>query len=274
MPRDAVHKTGSNPSLVLDKYVEWPKRKPLTKNPREKKTEEKKLPVKRKPAWLLEERNQEFFLKKTVVPLLKNFEAKRLPSAALKDRDSLLKTSLASSEDFLLKSIEIVVEFPFFLAQNFDSVVKHSGLSLDFLFGYQILPASLVRRLARSYARFLLKKEELSEEHFNAIFGEKNSEGSIIFLDSHPLKRIGDGRLARFKAYPPDWDAENGMIDSNKTARGILAFRAQQAPSFELNIASRKSDDAEELLEKTTEILTQAIAGVNNNKDEVSAFVL
>lgn len=206
--RDIIDTMGSNPSLVHDRFFQWPK---FVEKKGEASSQSKRL-AKRPPSWQIEERHQDYFLSKTISHLYKNFEIKRLPVAALRSRsDSSDKVLEQSGYSFIKVDSELAI--PIVSKGSYSSILNHSGVNLDTIFGFQKIESIKIRDI------FLLYLKSLEESEFVKSLIQAIGEGKILFFDAVPRDRIGAGRLKRFSAFSLKFENKTAQVVKTKEVK-------------------------------------------------------
>ena len=168
--KNVFHFEFSNPALVSKKFIQWP------------------TPADAKPAndaWRLSERNQNFFLTRTLAPLYRNFEKKSLPWAAIRGRrEALLRTMERSG--FVVASEIVSGPWRFGLDKAKGHVLDTSHVSFDRTYGYPIIAASALSKILLDASD---NNSEISDTLKDAIAG-KSSQVRCCVLDAVPTGRI------------------------------------------------------------------------------------
>lgn len=240
-----LHMEQSNPALVYQKYIQWPA--PVDAN----KTDTR---------WRLTERNQAFFVGKTIAPLYRQYERKTLPWAALRSRREALLRSMERS-GFHIASEVVRGPWRFAVDTRTNVILDAVALPLNYSYGYPSIPAEALRELT-----ILGLANEGDATELAKILAGENQKVQCVLLDAMPTARIQQMGVERTELRQAAAVLAS-TVTANEIEEGaapgvqesLQALSLPDTASFSFSIALRGENASRELAQKLLGVLSNSL---------------
>ena len=232
----------ANPSLLLQKFIQWPKPDPA------------KLKTK-KPRWTLSEKNKRYFLNKVFLPFYRAFHKNQAPWAEHRDRRRNLLTRL-DEQGYAVYSQKLETESRLSVGPAQPSILENSTISLDYLYGFPIIPAKTIKGLAKRHAKELMERDEdvISASLLNSIFGAPGEPGKVLFFDAICVDRLAKLEVDAMSCHAQNWYYGRALASDDQEPREFFFLTVGPGEEFEFVVATESKDDC-----KLAEIALQLV---------------
>jgi hypothetical protein len=219
IPANILHMEQSNPGLVLEKYIQWPKTQ-MAKNDS----------LQNKNTWQLLDKHKKYFLSRTVSEIYRNFERRSLPWSAVRSSREAMLSSLERS-GYTIASEIIKGPWCFGVSGITRGVIDDALLCFDKVFGFPYIPASNIKRLLNSY----LKSDKANNIDPQLKKLALENSASVLIFDIVPTTRLGQFAIQQANCVYPKFNLNSETIQH--LPQEAYAFVTGEDAAFSVSIA-------------------------------------